>query len=92
MIRFNPDAYLNELGQRITSCWGVDAKGIARVSPQKKSEWIRRLSTLCDVVQVGLSVSPSKEFELIHLFYDAVPSALTAPAAMAAENDDAEEK
>lgn len=68
-IRFNPDDYGDSTGNKITSCWGVDSKGVGRVKPSKETEWQTRLTQLCEQVQARLPV-PTVDFEVVHLFYD----------------------
>ena len=38
-IRFNPDEYLNNENEKITSCWGVNKNGICCVKKTKQIEW-----------------------------------------------------
>ena len=70
-IRFNPDSYLNK-GENISSCWGLDKKGICRIKNNKKEEWESRLSSL--KLQIDYWLFPTnitdKTIEVIELFYD----------------------
>jgi hypothetical protein len=70
-IRFNPDDY-NQNGTTITSCWGIDKKGICVVKKTKKNEWMQRLSALEE--QINYWINPvnktDKTVETIQLFYD----------------------
>jgi hypothetical protein len=70
-IRFNPDEYTkNETN--ISSCWGVDKKGICVVKKSKKEEWAERLK--CLVENINYWITPenttSKTVEIIQLYYD----------------------
>jgi hypothetical protein len=70
-IRFNPDDYDdNEI--RISSCWGLNNKGICVVKKSKNNEWIQRLNTLKE--QLNYWINPdnitNKTIEIIQLFYD----------------------
>ena len=68
-IRFNPDSYMNK-NENISSCWGIDKKGICRI--KKQEEWEFRLS--CLKVQIDYWLDPKnvleKTIEIIELFYD----------------------
>jgi hypothetical protein len=70
-IRFNPDDY-NQNGTTITSCWGIDKKGICVVKKTKKDEWVLRLTALEE--QINYWINPvnktDKTVETIQLFYD----------------------
>ncbi len=70
-IRFNPDDY-NQNGKTITSCWGIDKKGICVVKKAKTNEWMQRLHTLEE--QINYWINPvnktEKTVETIQLFYD----------------------
>ena len=70
-IRFNPDDY-DENEIRISSCWGLNNKGICVVKKSKNNEWIQRLNTLKE--QLNYWINPdnitNKTIEIIQLFYD----------------------
>lgn len=70
-IRFNPDDYEKD-GTSITSCWGVNGKGICVVKKSKKTEWTERLKCLEE--QVTYWINPEnrtdKTVEIVQLFYD----------------------
>ena len=70
-IRFNPDEYYNE-EIVISSCWGIDKKGISVVKKSKEKEWEKRLNTLKE--QVIYWIHPdnitTKTVEIIQLFFD----------------------
>jgi len=70
-IRFNPDNF-NKQGENITSCWGINKKGICVVKKSKKDEWTQRLTAL--ETQIDYWVKPEnktdKTIEIIQLFYD----------------------
>ena len=70
-IRFNPDDYQKN-GKNITSCWGLDKKGICIVKKSKKSEWEQRLNILEDHINYWINESniTNKTIEIIQLFYD----------------------
>ena len=70
-IRFNPDDYeKNET--RITSCWGLDKKGICVVKKSKKDEWTQRLTTLEETIQYWINPEniTNKTVEIVQLYYD----------------------
>ena len=70
-IRFNPDEYTkNETN--ISSCWGVDKKGICVVKKSKKEEWSERLKCLEEHINYWTTPenTTSKTVEIIQLYYD----------------------
>ena len=71
IIRFNPDNYVDETGNKVTSCWGMDKKGICRVKPSKTEEWQLRLNKVLEEVEKASTQVPEKELTVVHLFYDA---------------------
>ena len=68
-IRFNPDAYTNNNGLKIKSCWGTNGNGICIVDKSKKTEWQERLDCLKDQVEYWIDNSTQKTIEVIELFY-----------------------
>lgn len=71
-IRFNPDEYTDANGQDITSCWGVNGKGICVVKKSKKKEWESRLERLREQVEYWTNPANATEktVEIVELFYD----------------------
>ena len=71
-IRFNPDEYENETNKMVTSCWGVDKKGICVVKKSKADEWASRLSALADQIMYWSHPvhRTTKTVEIVQLFYD----------------------
>jgi hypothetical protein len=70
-IRFNPDEYTkNETN--ISSCWGVDKKGICVIKKSKKEEWSERLKCLEEHINYWTTPenTTSKTVEIIQLYYD----------------------
>ena len=68
-IRFNPDDYkINN--NKITSCWGVNKKGICVVKKIKINEWNERLNNLKIQIEYWLNNRTDKIIEIIQLFYD----------------------
>jgi len=70
-IRFNPDKYIAN-GKIITSCWGINKRGICTVKKNKKTEWVKRLKTLEDQVCYWTTEenNTNKTVTIIQLFYD----------------------
>ncbi len=64
-IRFNPDDY-----DDVTSCWGIDKKGISIVKKTKVKEWNERLNSLKLQIDYWLENNTDKTLEVIQLFYD----------------------
>jgi hypothetical protein len=74
-IRFNPDEY-NKNDKIITSCWGLNKKGICVVKKSKAEEWNERLNVLKNQIDywVNQENKTNKTVEIIELFYDTIPS------------------
>ena len=70
-IRFNPDDYIDKT-KNITSCWGLDKKGICGVKKSKKKEWDERLKALGEQIKYWTDPlnKTEKTIEVIQLFYD----------------------
>jgi hypothetical protein len=70
-IRFNPDDYFDEKGEKINSCWNITKKtGICKIKNNK--EWNIRLD--CLVEQIKYWIHPDnktdKTVEVIELYYN----------------------
>ena len=70
LIRFNPDDYLDENNTNTTSCWGTDKRGLCVVKKTKQNEWQSRLAVLKECLTSCINTPPTKEVDVIHLFYD----------------------
>jgi hypothetical protein len=70
-IRFNPDEYEHH-GTTITSCWGLNKKGMCVVRKSKKEEWEQRLKVLEEHINYWTipENKTNKTIETIQLFYD----------------------
>jgi len=73
LIRFNPDSYINQNGEKIASCWGTTPKtGIIKLKNNKQNEWNERLDSLKQ--QIDYWSNPKnkteKTIETINLFYN----------------------
>jgi len=71
-IRFNPDEHTDENGESVTSCWGVNGKGICVVKKSKEKEWESRLERLREQVEYWTNPenATEKTVEIVELFYD----------------------
>lgn len=69
-IRFNPDSYINNKNISVSSCWGLDSKGLCVIKKGKVNEWEARLVTLNNTIKYWLENVTDKTIELIHLYYD----------------------
>ena len=68
-IRFNPDAYINEHGEKILSSFKIH--GISGVPIiRNKNEWENRLGLLKETMNYWLNVIPEKEITTEYLFYN----------------------
>jgi len=70
--RFNPDKYINEKGEKISSSFKLcKTTGISIIRDQK--EWKSRLSLLNETINKWLIDIPKKEITYEYLFYDNPP-------------------
>ena len=68
-IRFNPDEY-EKNGKTVSSCWGLNKKGISGIKKTKEVEWAHRLDSLKHQIHYWTSNSTKKTIEIVQLFYD----------------------
>ena len=68
-IRFNPDAYTNIEGIRISSCWKSNKLGIMTISKTKEKEWSERIETLLGEISYWMENLSEKTVQIIELFY-----------------------
>jgi hypothetical protein len=69
-IRFNPDDYLDKDNIKITSCWGIDKRGICCIKKTKIKEWDERLNILKEYINYWINNISDKTVEIIQLFYN----------------------
>jgi hypothetical protein len=72
-IRFNPDDYIDSQGDKVTSCWTTNKKGICVVKKSKQHEMDQRMSALYRLVQKYTDEKTADKFEGISvksLFFD----------------------
>ena len=68
-IRFNPDAYTDIKGNKISSCWIPNKRGVLTIPMHKKNEWDNRLQCLKEHIDYWIKNSSDKIVEIIELFY-----------------------
>ena len=68
-IRFNPDGYTNEKGDKISSCWKLNKLGVITIPKNKLDEWNKRIENLKDTIQYWVDNPNEKTVEIIELFY-----------------------
>ena len=68
-IRFNPDAYTNQDGVLIKSCWGLNKLGVMRIIKHKELEWAKRIDVLKQQIQYWIDNPTDKTIEIVELFY-----------------------
>jgi hypothetical protein len=68
-IRFNPDAYVNQEGTKITSCWRINGYGVLDISKSKRDEWHSRINMLIQQLEYWINNIPHKTVEIVELFY-----------------------
>jgi hypothetical protein len=72
VIRFNPDSYTNSKNAKVKSCWSTSkANGLAIINKNKIVDWNNRLNKLKDTIEYYLQNPPTKELEVVYLYYDA---------------------
>ena len=68
-IRFNPDAYVNQEGKKVTSCWRINGYGVLDISKSKHDEWLTRINILIQQLEYWINNVPHKTVEIVELFY-----------------------
>ena len=68
-IRFNPDAYTNQEGVLVKSCWKLNTLGVMTIKKTKENEWIERIIKLKQQIQHWVNNTSEKTIEIIELFY-----------------------
>jgi hypothetical protein len=68
-LRFNPDNYIDEAGNKIKSCWKYNKSGIMTMAKNKKKEWEERIKVLQFQVAYWINNINTKTVEIIELFY-----------------------
>jgi len=68
-IRFNPDAYTNQAGVLVKSCWKLNKIGVMSVVKTKEGEWEERIANLKTQIQYWIDNPTEKTVEIIQLFY-----------------------
>lgn len=68
-IRFNPDGYTDEDGNKIKSCWSYNKLGVTVVTKNKKKEWDARIDCLKEHIAYWIDNVPGKMIETVELYY-----------------------
>jgi len=68
-IRFNPDAYTNQEGVLVKSCWKLNKLGVMQIMKTKETEWEERIENLKTQIQYWIDNPTEKTVEIIQLFY-----------------------
>jgi len=70
-IRFNPDNYINYLGNKVKSCWSI-TKITGMIKIENKKHWNKRLECLKSQIEYWTlpEHKSEKTIEIIHLFYN----------------------
>ena len=66
-IRFNPDAYINQDGVLVKSCWSLNKLGVMTI--RDKNKWEKRIDVLVQQIQYWIDNSTEKTVEIVELFY-----------------------
>ncbi len=68
-IRFNPDEYIDDKGNKIKSCWKYNKTGVMRVDPKMENEWNSRIKCLLEQIKYWVENPTEKTVEVVQLFY-----------------------
>jgi len=68
-IRFNPDAYTDQDGKTVKSCWKMNKLGVMQVPKSQQKEWDKRIDTLKKQIQFCIDTPSEKTIDIIELFY-----------------------
>jgi hypothetical protein len=68
-IRFNPDGYTDEDGNKIKSCWSYNKLGVTVVTKDKEKEWKARIDCLKEQITYWIDNIPEKMIETVELYY-----------------------
>jgi len=68
-IRFNPDEYVNQEGNKVKSCWKLNKLGVMQIMKTKQKEWEERITVLKQQIQYWVDNRAEKTIEIIELFY-----------------------
>jgi hypothetical protein len=68
-IRFNPDAYTNQDGILVNSCWKLNKLGVIQITKTKQKEWEERIESLKQQIQYWIDNTTEKTIEIVELFY-----------------------
>jgi len=71
IIRFNPDAYKDENGDKVEGCFEFDK--LNKMKPNT-DEWERRKKVLIETIKHWMKTIPEKAFNEKYLFYDGCSS------------------
>ena len=69
-IRFNPDAYIDNKGNKIKTPWKLNKSGISYIPQDKRVIWTERIETLKMQISYWLENATTKTVEIIQLYYD----------------------
>ena len=68
-IRFNPDEYINEAGNKILSCWKLNGFGIYELNIKMKTEWNERIDKLLETIEFYVNNIVEKTITIVELYY-----------------------
>jgi len=73
VIRFNPDAYIDENKKKVPSCFYIDKRiGMNAIRPNQLKNWNNRLETLKDCLNDAINNEPNELITEIKLFFDSI--------------------
>jgi len=68
VIRFNPDAYVNEFGKFIASCWVRDLN-CGKIIIGDNKDYMNRIEILKNMIFYWINTEPESRITIIELFY-----------------------
>lgn len=70
VVRFNPDGYIRRDATKQPTPWLVGRGGVLEVRAKWRDAWTSRIRALLDTVRYWQSHCPSRELEVVSLFFD----------------------
>lgn len=81
-IRFNPDSYIDQHGEKVKSCFSTNKHGITVVSKAQQNQWNTRIQTLLEQIKHWSETPAEKTIQMVHLYFDQEPVVSQEPVAL----------
>jgi hypothetical protein len=69
LIRFNPDAYVDTDGKKVSSCWRLNQTGVMSITKTKKDEWVHRLKEVVKEIERSIANPPTLDGDIVTIIY-----------------------